>query len=647
MAQPPVPQPIPATHPIPATFPRPYEQVSQTALIALHPPVRRAPIPDAASAVRLPESAPAAPVEMPREDFFDPSRNQADKAAVPKTQPILVKKKAGAPSDSGLGNAEDMPRLDVTLAESRGHAMHREALPRREPTVVQLPGVGDQDDGRFAISSPDSPMERPPYRAPVPVALTPPGGEYPQPAYQEQTEYFDHATHADGLAFPLDDPGQSADPEHVFELDPYSSGLETTSDGSIAALLEQQNDSRAASYPKSKDEILDELLGVVPPRRKKGLSASSIVMLVITGLVLAVASLGTIYVIQKAGGTSVTSAEVHGEEGISNLNKKPDPGKADSKSGETSVQEPSPTPEKTESIDPAPIASVENTAKAATVEPKAPEPPPVSPAPAPDAGPPDPAPASASVPTPAPNPVVAKKNYNPRPYYDAPKPGDPPLMNMHDLIDAFMRAPNCQARIPYIYHGESLRPSVIDYYKRWPDFSLDDFRIRWHSSEEAPETGGPFWVFLITKPGQSEEDLEMPLIIRSENGHLKVDWETFAEFWDQHFVHFFKNGAAFNPPHHFRLVIERLSEYPGPDKPGFTDLKDYLCYSLNPPYGGFQAYQEYAFVKAGTPLAKQIDERAGLGETGLAVIVKVDKKDFSHGVRHWMISELTQEGWLK
>ncbi|MDF1816816.1 MAG: SUMF1/EgtB/PvdO family nonheme iron enzyme [Verrucomicrobiales bacterium] len=228
-------------------------------------------------------------------------------------------------------------------------------------------------------------------------------------------------------------------------------------------------------------------------------------------------------------------------------------------------------------------------------------------------------------------------------FFPAPGPGDPPLMNTQDLVDAFLRAPSWKERIPYIYEGNRLKAMIQEYYKKWPDFSIDRFKIKLFQMELEKEYGGPFWVYQITYSEVARSGV--PLIIQVEDGNLKVNWEVFSECNDEHFVKF--REGKIKGPHDFRLVAERVTEYPGRDKDILEEIGDYRCYELNPPYGGYRVFSEYAFVKKGTPVARQLDAKIRLGEDPLAVTVTLERKLFANGTKRLVITKFVSEGWFK
>lgn len=234
------------------------------------------------------------------------------------------------------------------------------------------------------------------------------------------------------------------------------------------------------------------------------------------------------------------------------------------------------------------------------------------------------------------------ENYNPADTFPAPGPGDNPLGRTHDLLDAFLRAPDWESRIRYTYQGESLRPVIEEYYKKWPVTSMDRYARQLFQMEPDVELGGPYWVYLIST---SDLDQGFPVIIRVEDGLLKVDWEIYSEFQDRHFVEFQKGAIA--SPHTFRLVIERVSDYYGSDRETFENLDDYYVYQINPPYGDLNEFSEYAFVKKDSEVASQLDAVVGLGEEPLAVIITLEQEMFAHGTKHIVIEEYLTEGWFR
>lgn len=238
--------------------------------------------------------------------------------------------------------------------------------------------------------------------------------------------------------------------------------------------------------------------------------------------------------------------------------------------------------------------------------------------------------------------AATASNYNPPAAFPAPGEGDSPLRNTNDLIDAFLRAPDWEARLKYTYQGESLRPAIGDYYGKWADKKIDRFSLQLFQMEKNTALGGPYWVYLVST---SDQDQGFPLIIRVEDGNLKVDWEIYSEFFDRHFVRF-RDGKMPRPAT-FRVVVERVSDYYGSDREGFKDLGSYNVYQINPPYGELNEFSEYAFVKKDTELAKQLDAVVGLNDEPLAVIITLDEKPFAHGVKHYLITEYVTEGWFR
>ncbi len=279
---------------------------------------------------------------------------------------------------------------------------------------------------------------------------------------------------------------------------------------------------------------------------------------------------------------------------------------------------------------PAPAPAPAPTAESATAPPTAPDA-----AGSADGGPGAAAPRSL-------DPAASKDpNYNPPASFAAPGPNDGALGKTHDLIDAFLRAPDWATRVNYAYQGDSLRAAIEDYHKKWPYKPFGRYSLQLYQIEADTSLGGPYWVFIVST---SDEEEGFPLIVRTENGMLKVDWEIFAEFSDRHFLRF--RDGTMPPPATFRVIVERFSDYYGSDKDAFTELKDHYVYQVNPPYGDLNEFSEFVFVKKDSPLAKQLDGLVRLGDEPLAVVVTLDNKAFAHGVKHFVITELLTEGWF-
>lgn len=233
-------------------------------------------------------------------------------------------------------------------------------------------------------------------------------------------------------------------------------------------------------------------------------------------------------------------------------------------------------------------------------------------------------------------------NYNPPASFDAPSPDDGPLGKTHDLLDAFLRAPDWETRVKYCYQGESLRPAMEEYYKKWEMKTYDRFSRQLFQMEQDETMGGPYWVYLVST---SDTDQGFPVIVRVEEGKLKVDWEIYSEFEDRHFAKFREGAIA--SPHTFRLVAERMSDYYGPDKDTFADIGNYLVYQVNPPYGNLNEFSEYAFVEKDSETARQLDAVVGLSDDPLAVIITLEQRTMAHGTKHFIVTDYVTEGWFR
>jgi hypothetical protein len=244
---------------------------------------------------------------------------------------------------------------------------------------------------------------------------------------------------------------------------------------------------------------------------------------------------------------------------------------------------------------------------------------------------------------PANAPAASKDpNYNPPDSFAAPGPEDKSTLGKtHDLIDAFLRAPDVATRLKYTYQGDSLRAAVEDYHKKWPYERFERYSLQLYQMELDTSIGGPYWVFIVSTSDEAEG---FPFIVRTENGLLKADWEIFAEFSDRQFLRFRDGKMA--PPATFRLILERFTDYYGSDRDAFTDLGNYLVYQVYPPYGETE-FSEYVFVKKDSELGGKLDKLVGIGDEPLAVVLTLDQQAFAHGVKHYVITEIVTEGWFR
>ncbi len=212
------------------------------------------------------------------------------------------------------------------------------------------------------------------------------------------------------------------------------------------------------------------------------------------------------------------------------------------------------------------------------------------------------------------------------------------LEDPRKIVEAFLHAKSWKERLPYIFNAKNLSKTIEEYYETDPQGPISNYTLEFINMERSRADNSLFYVFFyITK--QMPDGL--PLILRTEDGKLKVDWEIFAEFHDQHFKYFVKGE---NPgPHPLRIMIKRAS-YWGPDKDKFTDLNDYLCFGISsPPY---PEEGEFAFIKKGSPLAAKLEQSLPWGKPPVSGIVEIEKVKLSHGDEHLIIKNIVTDGWF-
>lgn len=568
-------------------FPMPLEQVSQTAAVALAQSPNQVPQPGPVMPAPAPDSIP-----MPETPLAD--------ASISQTQPIIVKKKS---LDSPLAPApleQDLPQLDATLGAGNPGTLSPEALDQTIPI----------DDG---------------YRPPNPTPLTPPadgltadvvelGAEVEELPYEEDFELAPEVE----AEFPLEE----ATPDLVDIASMPEAEIEEVPEAqdSMAAMLGE-----ATTEEKSKDDILNELLGVAPAKmakKKRGLSASSIAMLTILLLVAIGASIGVFMFGNKAGGWNYSKEEALGKEGLKNIDTRDKNFGAKAKVPATVDKAPKNLPpgELNETFKTLELTPEPKPKKA--VKPKVEKPVVVK------------KPEETT-------PVGAVRPYNPLDVYAAPGPEDPPLTNTHEVVDAFLRSPDWQTRAKYSYQGESLKSTMAKYYQKNVHYRYNQFRPKIFQMELDPEYDGPFWVYQIFESGEEESGL--PIVVRPENGDLKVDWKIYSEFRDRHFVKYTEEGASGLKS--FHLIAERVIDYQGVDRPGFTEIDKYDCYKIFPPYGDYKANIQYAFVEKNSTVANGLKSLFTENSTALATVLTLGRESFSHGIKHYVIKDF-QEGWL-
>lgn len=240
--------------------------------------------------------------------------------------------------------------------------------------------------------------------------------------------------------------------------------------------------------------------------------------------------------------------------------------------------------------------------------------------------------------------TVAIKKHLAGKQYPAPGQDDPPLLNTHDLADAFLKAPNWKERLKWVYRGAEKDADIAKYYQEWRDFSYDEYSLKLFSMELDPKYGGPFWVYQVGKTN-NDDSQSFPIVIREEGGNLKIDWDIFSEFKDRHYVEMIEERLPL--PGNFRVVAERVKKFPGEDADSFSEREQYDCFKIIPPYGGYDVFAKYAFAEKKSDVGEELLEKLGMNDDALALILALDRKEFSNGKSHYVITKVIEEGWLR
>lgn len=218
------------------------------------------------------------------------------------------------------------------------------------------------------------------------------------------------------------------------------------------------------------------------------------------------------------------------------------------------------------------------------------------------------------------------------------KKSQEPLDQAKLTLEKFLAQPSWKERLEYIYEADRLRPRIEAYYRTAPDGAIPQSVSKFFDMDENPADGGdPFYAFYLFLEGV---ETEFPVVVRKTSEGFKVDWELFVECKDQLFIEF-RDGQS-DGPATFRFVMQRHS-YWGPDRSEFTNSNDYLCYKVEPPYPGGEAF---VFVQKDSPLAAEVEKIATWGLPPVDVVLTLERKEFPHGVKHFVIKSLDKLSWV-
>ncbi len=225
--------------------------------------------------------------------------------------------------------------------------------------------------------------------------------------------------------------------------------------------------------------------------------------------------------------------------------------------------------------------------------------------------------------------------------FPVPAPGDASLEAVRGVVVAFLRAPDWPSRLAHSFGGEALRPEMETYHRGRPHLKWERHSLQLFQIVSEHESGGPYWV-MIFSPGDG--DPGWPVLVRVEEGKLKVDWSSFMEFADRRFASFRKGREE--GPAIFRLVMERRTAYDESDRAALGDLGEFDVYSINPPYGNLGEFEDFAFVPKSSEAGRKLAALLPLGSDSLAVTVSLSKQEIGSGGKRLVVSEFMGEGWF-
>ena len=211
-------------------------------------------------------------------------------------------------------------------------------------------------------------------------------------------------------------------------------------------------------------------------------------------------------------------------------------------------------------------------------------------------------------------------------------------MSRRALVD-FFDADSWQERMPTIYRSDVLNKTITNYYRERDDHDFASaYDMELFHMEESAGPGTPYYIYFVSTP---QVPVGVPVTIRQWEDRYFVDWSSFVEFYDHHFVDFAADTES--APADFRAVVKR-AEYWGPDRNSFTDLDDYLCYEVELPY---TEETFFAFVRKSDPTATQLKKAVNWGSPPLAGILRFEHRQFPHGNTHLVITGFLTEDWYR
>lgn len=215
---------------------------------------------------------------------------------------------------------------------------------------------------------------------------------------------------------------------------------------------------------------------------------------------------------------------------------------------------------------------------------------------------------------------------------------DDPIEASKYVLQQFLAQPTWEDRLEYIYDADRLRPRIEAYYQTAKDGAVAESVSKFFDMDERPADGGdPFYAFYLFLEGVEPE---FPVVVRKTSDGYKVDWELYVECKDRLFAEF-RDGNQSGPAT-FRLVMQRHS-YWGPDRTEFANSNDYLCYQVRPPYPDAEAF---VFVEKNSAIATELERIATWGLPPVDVVLTLERKEFPHGVKHFVVKSLDKESWV-
>ncbi len=238
---------------------------------------------------------------------------------------------------------------------------------------------------------------------------------------------------------------------------------------------------------------------------------------------------------------------------------------------------------------------------------------------------------------PSPPPPVVEPVPNPEPEpQPQPAPAPPPAKASaaaEAALKAFLDAPDWANRAAHTLSSDSLLSEMEKYSHTVPDGPTPYQSISIQNSYTDKRTGDTLFIYQVITP---EHPVGFPVAVSETSDGWRVDWQTFVEFRDDHFVKF-ADGPV-DETRRFHLIVSA----PPPDRAKNSENEHFSSFLLSPP---LPDRERLAYVSKASDIHSTL-QAATADDALFAPVLELTKRKTPDGKTYLEITGIPASDWL-